>query len=134
MRKLLIAAVAFGLLALALSGPVPAWGVWVAEKSLGEEHPSARCLARREDPCRAGQALFVWALVNVKRALPADRPELARTVDGLIDFYSSNRRQEDWQRSFQELDELGRGSGPLSRPYSRPSPYSSPAPYRRRRL
>jgi hypothetical protein len=121
MRRLLIIGV-LTFVALALTRPLPGWGVWVVEKSLGPEHPSTKCLAEPERRCRAGEALLLWALVNVKRALPEDRQDVQASLDNLIDFYSSAERQGEWRRSFEDLDS-----------WSGAEPYNRPKPYRRSR-
>ena len=63
------------------------------------------CLSHAERRCKAGQTLPVWALGNVKWALPEDS-EHQRSLDDLIDFYSNPERQDEWRRQFKEMDEF----------------------------
>ena len=105
MRRLLVTIFVALFLTFALSSPLPAPALWAAEKVLGPDHPAMSCISASERRCKAGHILLVWALGNVKWALPEDS-EHQRSLDDLIDFYSNPERQDEWMRQFKEMDEF----------------------------
>ena len=105
MRRLLVTIFVTLILTFALTSPLPAPALWAAEKVLGPDYPAMSCISAGERRCKAGHILLVWALGNVKRALPEDS-EHQRSLDDLIDFYSNPERQDEWMRQFKEMDEF----------------------------
>ncbi len=105
MRRLLVTIIVGVFITLAISSPLPAPAVWVAEKALGPDHPAMSCISATERRCKAGHVMLVLALGNVKWALPEDS-EHHRSLDDLIDFYSNPERQDEWMRQFKEMDEF----------------------------
>ncbi len=117
MRTLLVTIFVGLFITLALSSPLPAPAVWVAEKALGPDHPAMSCISATERRCKAGHVMLVWALGNAKWALPEDS-EHHRSLDDLIDFYSNPYRQDEWMRQFKEMDEfLNDDTRRMYRPY-----------------
>ncbi len=105
MRRLLVTIFVALFLTFALSSPLPAPALWAAEKVLGPDHPAMSCISVGERRCKAGHILLVWALGNVKWALPKDS-EHHRSLNDLIDFYSNPERQDEWKRQFKEMEEF----------------------------
>ncbi len=122
MKKFVLAFAIGAALALA-AGPVMGRGPAVMERVLGPEHPAVVCFTRDDSSCNVGQFLLVWALTNVKHALPEDS-EHQKSLDNLIEFYSNPERQAEWQRSFEEADRYF-DSQPRRRPL-RPRPTRNP--------
>ncbi len=117
MRRLLVAIFVTLILTFALTSPLPAPALWAAEKVMGPDHPAMSCISASERRCKAGHILLVWALGNVKWALPEDS-EHQRSLDDLIDFYSNPERQDEWMRQFKEMDEfLNDDTRRMYRPY-----------------
>ena len=105
MRSLIVTIFIGIFITLALSSPLPAPAVWVAEKTLGPDHPAMSCISATERRCKAGHVMLVLALGNAKWALPEDS-EHQESLDNLIDFYSNPERQDEWMRQFKEMDEF----------------------------
>ena len=95
MRTLLVTIFIGLFITLALASPLPAPAVWAAEKVLGPDHPAMSCISASERQCKAGHILLVWALGNVKWALPEDS-EHHRGLDDLMDFYSKDGQYLRW--------------------------------------
>ena len=53
MRTLLVTIFVGLFITLALSSPLPAPAVWVAEKALGPDHPAMSCISATERRCKA---------------------------------------------------------------------------------